>query len=667
MTTTPPVHPEGSAAVADVEAGTHEEEEEATVIPPLQPNEQMDITFKDLTYEIDIMQGKVKSAKPILKGVSAKFRKGCLTVILGASGAGKTSLLNVVAGETKIGKIGGALFINGQPSTGATMKKVSGFVHQDDVVLGTMTVTEAITMSAKLRLPPTVSLAEKEKRVEEIIHMLGIYKCRNTVIGTATQKGVSGGERKRACMAMELITDPSIVFLDEPTSGLDTYTAYAVVKLLKDLAVSGRTVVATLHQPSSEIFHLIDDLCVMSQGEIMYHGAAAQAVSYFGSLGYKCPDYSNPADYIFMDVLNTVAATDEEVDPAKNTERLAGLLKSWKNSDTNVAMMKDIEAHSTGSKEGNTLLRNNFKFVSSFGTQCGVLFSRAFYQALRDKILVRAKLMQMTVISLIMGVIYLNIPARAASSQIQDRIGSLFFSNMFMVMSNAMGILSTFGAEKEVFQREFSAGYYGLPAYFLSKQIVQVPFQFVTPFIFSCIFYWMVGFYADAGNFFTYVVIAIALAGCGTAIGTLAACAFDQLGVALAIVPMILTPLMLFSGLFSNSGSIPPALDWIKYLSPMKYGFTAMFKNEFQALGQLCLSTINTPHGPVNVCIPTSSVITQFGQDDQGSVWMNFGVLAALWIILLSLSYLALWRVVSKVKRVDFPNAEQGSKRCGKA
>jgi ATP-binding cassette subfamily G (WHITE) protein 1 len=182
------------------------------------------------------------------------------------------------AGETRLGSITGSLQLNGHPSSGSDMKKVSGMVFQDDVVLGTMTVLEAVSMSAQLRLPSTLTVDEKQQKVSEIIQMLGLKKCEGTILGTATEKGVSGGERKRVCMAMELVTNPSVVYLDEPTSGLDTYTAHSVVSLLKDLARSGRTVIATLHQPSSEIFHLIDDLCIMVPIDVPF---------------FPAPDHSN--------------------------------------------------------------------------------------------------------------------------------------------------------------------------------------------------------------------------------------------------------------------------------------------------------------------------------------------------------------------------------------
>ena len=168
--------------------------------------------------------------------------------------------------------------------------------------MATQTVREALTFAAALKM--NVSLAERARKVDEMMALLGLSGIENTIIGDSSMKGVSGGERKRVAVGMQLITDPSLLFLDEPTSGLDTLNAFNVVAILKKLALKGKTVVATLHQPSSEIFHMIDDLIVMAAGEIVYCGPANAVVKHFEALGFTFPIYSNPADFIFMDVLN---------------------------------------------------------------------------------------------------------------------------------------------------------------------------------------------------------------------------------------------------------------------------------------------------------------------------------------------------------------------------
>jgi len=259
------------------------------------------ISCRDLHYSITKKIKGKKITTHILDGIDSVFKPGRLTAIMGASGAGKTSLLNYLSGEISKGQLSGEVAVNGFPASAKDLKKVSAFVFQDDVILDTMTVREAITMSALLRLPSKVSKKERERRIDDIIEILALTKCQNTKIGSPEKKGISGGERKRTSMAMDMVVNPTVLMLDEPTSGLDTFTAFNVMQTLADLAhKQHRTIVTTVHQPSSEIFHLVDNLVLLSGGKVVYHGPAKEAVDYFSNLGYPCPRYTNPADYFFM-------------------------------------------------------------------------------------------------------------------------------------------------------------------------------------------------------------------------------------------------------------------------------------------------------------------------------------------------------------------------------
>jgi ATP-binding cassette subfamily G (WHITE) protein 1 len=189
---------------------------------------------------------------------------------MGPSGAGKTSLMEVISKQSKSGEVHGDFFLNGNEVNIKNIKQNAGFVFQDDVILRTMTVYEALLMSATLRLPESVSFIDKTNIVNEMISTLHLNKCKDTIVGDSTLKGLSGGERKRLSVGMEMITNPSIIFLDEPTSGLDTYTAYTLIESLKNLALSGRTVICTIHQPSSDIFRLFNRMILLNQGKIIY-------------------------------------------------------------------------------------------------------------------------------------------------------------------------------------------------------------------------------------------------------------------------------------------------------------------------------------------------------------------------------------------------------------
>ena len=199
----------------------------------------------------------------------------------------------------------GKILINGMDSTQLRqgMSSICAFVQQDDVLFETLTVREQLEFAAKLKLKGTYE--EKMIRVDKILDELKLTKCQNTKVGGALFKGVSGGERKRTSIGVELITNPSLIFLDEPTTGLDSFTAYSVIETLKELALGGRTIITTIHQPSTDIYENFDRLILMAQGRIVFFNEARLAVDYFSKLGkdYICPDWNNPADF-FMDLLS---------------------------------------------------------------------------------------------------------------------------------------------------------------------------------------------------------------------------------------------------------------------------------------------------------------------------------------------------------------------------
>jgi ATP-binding cassette subfamily G (WHITE) protein 1 len=305
----------------------------------------------------------------------------------------------------------------------------------------------------------SLSAEERIQKVNSMLALLGLCGSENTIIGDSSMKGVSGGERKRVAVGMQLITNPSLLFLDEPTSGLDTLNAFNVVSTLKKLALNGKTVLATLHQPSSEIFHMIDDLIVMAAGEIVYCGPAAEAVSYFSTLGFNCPIYSNPADFIFMDVLNLakqaqIAMVQARGDAAQEVvSQQMELSNKWSISAQNQQMLK--ECSSVAAKPICDISTN---FHAGFSTQFSTLMQRAWKNALRNPLLVKAKIGQALFMGVLLGLIYNGDAMKTHQAGIQNRTGVLFFMSINQVMSAAIGILSIFFAEKLVFMRENSSG-----------------------------------------------------------------------------------------------------------------------------------------------------------------------------------------------------------------
>jgi ABC-type multidrug transport system ATPase subunit len=230
-------------------------------------------------------------SKEILKGITGIIKHSRVTAIMGASGAGKTSLLNILAcriDRKKNVKISGDVLINGRPYEYKIFGDFANYVMQNDILMQTLTVRETLEFAASMTLNKTKQ--QRDAIIDKLLNDLKLEKCADVLVGGNELKGISGGERKRTSIAFELVSDPQVIFLDEPTSGLDSLTAFVIVWYMKKLAASrNKTVAMTIHQPSSEIFHLFDDFIFIVAGRLVYQGLASKSVDYFTSLGFRCP------------------------------------------------------------------------------------------------------------------------------------------------------------------------------------------------------------------------------------------------------------------------------------------------------------------------------------------------------------------------------------------
>lgn len=264
--------------------------------------------FEDVSYNLN--------GRQILSGIQGVAHPGQVMAIMGASGAGKTTFLDILARKNKKGLVDGNFYVNGEKVDDASFKNVVGFVDQEDTMLPTLTVHETILTSALLRLPRGMGRAAKEQRVHEVEKQLGILPIRDSLIGSeeGNGRGISGGEKRRVGIACELVTSPSILFLDEPTSGLDAYNAFNVIECLVTLAKTyKRTVIFTIHQPRSNIVALFDQLVLLAKGKTVYSGEFSECQSYFDKIGYSCPPGFNIADYL-VDLTMHVGSSDSPPD-----------------------------------------------------------------------------------------------------------------------------------------------------------------------------------------------------------------------------------------------------------------------------------------------------------------------------------------------------------------
>ncbi|CAA7049835.1 unnamed protein product [Microthlaspi erraticum] len=307
------------------------------------------LKFEELTYSIKSQTGKgsylfgSQEPKPnrlVLNGVSGIVKPGELLAMLGPSGSGKTTLVTALAGRLN-GKLTGTVSYNGEPFT-SSVKRKTGFVTQDDVLYPHLTVMETLTYTALLRLPKELTRKEKIEQAETVVSDLGLTRCCSSVIGGGLIRGISGGERKRVSIGQEMLVNPSLLLLDEPTSGLDSTTAARIVATLRTLARGGRTVVTTIHQPSSRLYRMFDKVLVLSEGSPIYSGDSGRVMEYFGSIGFQPgSSFVNPADFV-LDLANGIVSDTKQYDQVEVNGKLdkleeqnsvkQSLISSYKNN-----------------------------------------------------------------------------------------------------------------------------------------------------------------------------------------------------------------------------------------------------------------------------------------------------------------------------------------------
>eukprot|EP00834_Sanchytrium_tribonematis_P006122 NODE_424_length_7676_cov_0.895209.p2 type:complete len:529 gc:universal NODE_424_length_7676_cov_0.895209:2718-4304(+) len=447
------------------------------------------ITWKDIEYSVKAK----KQEKQLLSGISGECLPGEMVAILGSSGAGKSTLLNVLCGRAT-GKIDGQVLVNGKVRDPSEWLKMTSFVEQDDLFFDQITVNESIQFSANLKLPH-LSSSERKTIVTETINELGLINVKDSKIGNAAKRGISGGERKRCAIAVELVTDPDVLFLDEPTSGLDSFIAYNIIKTLKDLAVSKKkTVIMTIHQPRETIVQLFDKIMLLSQGKTVFYGNLEEGLIHFEKNGYPCPENTNPANF-FIDLITIDYRTPEK--EVESTNRILRLQEAWKTPELSFPKISD-EEYKKSSKS------RMMKFNASWPYEMALLLQRDGNNIFRNPATFGATIGGGLVSLVLFSVIYYDFSDSPAG--IQNRKG-LIFNLALNAMFGSLNCINYFPAEKPIIRKERSAGMYRAPSAYLSKVLANFPLIVLQVVVLSLPIYWIVGFRPDAGSFLLFLLI----------------------------------------------------------------------------------------------------------------------------------------------------------------
>lgn len=517
------------------------------------------------------------TTKHIMKNVWGEVPKKHISAIMGPSGAGKTSLLNVLSGRARTRRpvsVEADVRLDNLAvdPTNLQVRQQIAFVTQEDSLMPTATPRECIRFSAKLRLPRSTTDEEIERLTTKMLMELGLMDCADTLVGGGLVKGISGGERKRTSIGVELVTKPALVFLDEPTSGLDSFSALQLVHVLRKVSDAGASVMFTIHQPASEIFNSFDHLILMNQGQVMYQGSVSNVPIYFEARGHPLPENHNPADWI-MTVAQQTSQHDLDSDGffPPDDRQLGDALNS---KDLN---LHNVDVLGFSTQESHPHSPRKLSQI----TQIRILYRRELLDLKRDKASLGARFGITIFLNLLFGLIFMNVGRHddGSATHINSHFGAAMIVLLSTMFGNAQPAIFAIPAQRPIFIREYSTDHYSVGAYFVARFTIEAVMTLTQAFVQLIIVYFFIGFQA---HFFQFLAVLYALAMTSAAAAVFLGCAIEDLKVAQEMLPLVFVPQMLFSGFFVSTALIPVWLRWCQYICSLTYGVRLFLLAEFE-------------------------------------------------------------------------------------
>ncbi|KAH0716362.1 hypothetical protein KY284_009267 [Solanum tuberosum] len=548
------------------------------MVLPFQP---LSLAFNHVNYYVDMpaemkTQGIEEDRLQLLQDVSGVFRPGILTALVGVSGAGKTTLMDVLAGRKTGGYIEGGIKISGYPKNQATFARVSGYCEQNDIHSPYVTIYESLLYSAWLRLPSDVKTETRKMFVEEVMELVELKPLRNALVGLPGINGLSTEQRKRLTTAVELVANPSIIFMDEPTSGLDARAAAIVMRTVRKTVDTGRTVVCTIHQPSIDIFEAFDELLLMKRGgQVIYAGPlgarSTTMVEYFEAIRGvpKIRECDNPATWM-LDVSSSSMEAKLDVDFAE----------VYAKSDLyqrNQLLIKELSTPAPRSED----LYFPTQYSQSFITQCKACFWKQHWSYWRNSQYNAIRFFMTVIIGIMFGVIFWDKGNKIYRQQdLLNLLGATYAAVMFLGATNASAVQSVVAVERTVFYRERAAGMYSELPYAFAQVAIETIYVAVQTFIYSLLLFSMIGYEWTPAKFFYFYYFIFMCFTYFSMYGMMVVALTPGYQIAAIVMSFFLSFWNLFSGFLVPRPLIPVWWRWYYWGSPVAWTIYGIFASQ---------------------------------------------------------------------------------------
>ncbi|CAI9089255.1 OLC1v1023795C1 [Oldenlandia corymbosa var. corymbosa] len=561
----------------------------------------------------------------ILKNVSCEVKPGELTAIAGPSGAGKTTLLEILAGVTVPSSgITGDVLVNDRPLNVVHFRRISGYVTQDEALFPHLTVEETLVYSARLRLRCGPEAARE--RVTELLKELGLDHVAGTRIGSESSRGISGGEKRRVSIGVDLVHDPAVVLIDEPTSGLDSKSALNLMLLLKSMAKKqGKTILISIHQPGYRILELFDKVILLSDGILLHDGPLCCLEERLKSSGHCIPHHFNVLEFAIdvsesleMDETDIESCDDDQLDENSTNDDLVG----------KVSVFAHVEEE-----------LERFSYSNSPLKEVWILSQRFSKNIFRTNQLFAARTMQALLAGILLGTIFLHAYSNAnKTSSLQSQIGFFAFTLTFL-LSSTTEALPIFLQEKRILTRETSRGAYRLSSYIIANTLVFIPFLLLIALLYTTPVYWLVGLRRDIDGFLYFCLVAWMVVLMSNSFVACFSAMVPNFVSGMSLIAGVIGAFFLFSGYFISKEEMPKYWRFMYYLSLFKYPFESLLINEFGGKN----GATKCVEGAGGFCLLYGHEFLRKLGIDESKKWNNLVVMLFFVVVYRILGFVILW------------------------